>query len=113
MRNLGELRLKEAASEVAGDRVVVYLHASESLREMSNAFVIEDTLEEFTEGDDPDVVEVESKDCYRAYSLRIHRHGRITTAFKVFHRLARQVAQHPNSVLDENDYYARNILEQP
>src|ERR1700683_153047 len=83
---------------------IFYTHHRDSgLLDQSNAVVIENALEAFTEGDDPDVV-FESHSHWAVghvdgFSLRVFRDGEITEAFKAYHALAVAMADYP--ILDE------------
>ena len=130
MRDLGELPLEDAAKQAAGnwrqfscfwwrrandlekpeDWAILYTHNRDSgLLDVSNASAIDEALAPFTKGadnSDPDVVE-EDHDHWavgwvEGYSIRVYKHGRITKAFKVYHQLARRMAEYP--ILDESDY---------
>jgi hypothetical protein len=128
---LGTLDLEEAARRAAGnwrdfnsfvwfrDREledsekwsVIYTHHRDSgLLDQSNAAAIAEALEQFTEGDGPDVV-FESHSHWAVghidgFSLRVFdQHGEITPAFRAYHELAERLADYP--VLDEEDYSRR------
>lgn len=63
----------------------------------------------FSEGDDPDVV-FESHSHWAVghidgFSIRVFKRGRITKAFKAYHKLAGRMAEYP--ILDEADYSNR------
>jgi hypothetical protein len=124
--HLGNLSLLEAATLSAGnwrdfdsflwfresdlvdadDWMIHYTHHRDSgLLDQSNADQIRKALEPFTEGDDPDVVP-ESHNHWAVghidgFSLRVHRNGEITEAFRTFHGLMERIADYP--VLDEQD----------
>src|SRR5258708_1182712 len=89
---------------------IIYTHNRDSgLLDQSNAQVIAEALEPFTEGDDPDVV-FESHTHWAAgyvdgFSIRVIRGGQITEAFKVYHELAERMADYP--ILDEAAYSNR------
>lgn len=127
---LGELDLKEAAREAAGnwrefecfswhrardlvrpdDWCIVYgRHRDSGLLDQSNAAAIEETLEPFTAGADPDVVPEHHHHWLcgwvDGFSIRVFKRGRITRAFAAYHELAERLADYP--VLDEQDYSAR------
>lgn len=130
MTRLGELDLKEAASEAAGNWAnfncfawfrkgeisdpenwaVIYTHHRDSgLLAQSNASVIEKAMRPFAEGDNPDVV-YESHSHWAVghvdgFSIRVFKRGRITKAFRIYHELAQRMADYP--VLDETDYSNR------
>jgi hypothetical protein len=121
---LGDLTLEEAAREAAGnwrhfdcfswfrqhdldrpdDWAILYTHHRDSgLLDQSNAAVIAEALEPFT---DRDVV-FESHNHWAVghvdgFSIRIYRRGKITKAFRVYHELAERMASYP--ILDESDY---------
>lgn len=128
--SLGEHELKDAAELAAGnwkkfdsfvwfrDReledadnwAILYTHHRDSgLLDQSNAAAIEQALEPFTDGDDPDVV-FESHSHWAVghvdgFSIRVFREGQITDAFRLWHELAEAMAVFP--VLDESDYSHR------
>jgi hypothetical protein len=128
--SLGELELKDAADEAAGnwqrfscfvwfrDReladagkwAVIYTHNRDSgLLDQSNAALIDKELTPFTDGDDPDVV-FESHSHWAVghvdgFSIRVFRRGQITKAFRKYHELAARIAVYP--ILDEMDYSNR------
>jgi hypothetical protein len=130
MTRLGELELKDAAREAAGnwqdfncfawfrkselkkpeDWAIIYTHNRDSgLLDKSNAAVIEAAMKPFTEGDDSDVV-LESHNHWLVghvdgFSIRVFKRGRITKAFKTYHELAERMADYP--ILDESDYSER------
>jgi hypothetical protein len=119
---LGELDLAEAAEEAAGnwmkfecfvwDRTrdlddaeqwcIIYSHHRDSgLLDRSNAAAIEEAMEPFTEGDDPDVV-CESHRHWAVgwidgFSIRVFRDGKITAAFQKYHQLAEAMPIIPSS----------------
>jgi hypothetical protein len=127
---LGELDLENAASEAAGnwkswtcfvwdrerglddadDWAIVYTHNRDSaLLAQSNADAINEAMEPFTEGDDPDVV-MESHSHWAVghvdgFSIRVFHNGEITEAFKTYHELSEQLTEYP--ILDEADYSER------
>jgi hypothetical protein len=127
---LGELDLENAASEAAGnwkswtcfvwdrerglddadDWAIVYTHNRDSaLLAQSNADAINEAMEPFTEGDDPDVV-MESHSHWAVghvvgFSIRVFHNGEITEAFKTYHELSEQLTEYP--ILDEADYSKR------
>lgn len=127
---LGELDLKEAAKEAAGnwqrfhcfawfkakdlDRpdtwAIIYTHHRDSgLLDQSNAEVIRKAMLPFTKGDDPDVV-FESHHHWavghiNGFSVRVYKRGRITRAFRTYHELAERIDTYP--ILDETDYSNR------
>ena len=130
MTRLGELDLKDAAKQAAGnwqrfscfvwyrdrelkkpeDWAVIYTHNRDSgLLDQSNAGVIRKSMMPFTEGDDPDVV-MESHSHWAVghvdgFLVRVFKRGRVTKAFRVYHELAVQMAEYP--ILDESDYSNR------
>ena len=130
MVTLGEVDLKDAARKAAGnwrdfncfvwfrrnelakpeDWAVIYTANRDSgLLDQSNASVIRASLKPFTEGDDPDVV-IESHSHWAVghvdgFSVRVFRRGRITKAFRTYHKLAERMADYP--ILDEMDYSNR------
>ena len=132
MTRLGELELKDAATEAAGnwqrfqcfvwfrdtelkkpeDWAVIYTHNRDSgLLDQSNAAVIAKAMLPFTEGDDPDVV-FESHHHWAVghvdgFSLRVFKRGRITKAFRTYHDLAVKMDEYP--ILDESDYSEREL----
>ena len=132
MTRLGELDLKDAAKDAAGnsqrfqcfvwyrdrelkrpqDWAVIYTHNRDSgLLDQSNAAVIRKAMMSFTEGDDPNVV-FESHTHWAVghvdgFSIRVFRRGRITKAFRTYHELAERMADYP--ILDENDYSEREL----
>lgn len=126
---LGELDLQDAAKHAAGNWrdfkcfvwyrddipdaenwAVIYTHHRDSgLLDLSNAEVIEKALEQFTDGDDPDVV-MESHNHWAVghidgFSIRVFREGMITDAFRRYHELAEAMDCYP--ILDEEDYSRR------
>ena len=126
---IGELDLEEAAKQAAGNWrnfqcfvwyrddindadnwVIIYTHHRDSgLLDQSNASVIENALEPFTEADDPDAV-FESHNHWAVghidgFSIRVIRDGQITAAFRKYHELAEAMDVYP--ILDEEDYSNR------
>lgn len=127
---LAELSLEDAAREAAGnwqhfecfawhrardisspdDWAIVSTHHRDSgLLDQSNAAVIEEALQPFTKGRNPDVV-AEHHHHWAVghvvgYSIRVFKRGRITKAFRVYHALTERMADYP--VLDEEDYSRR------
>ena len=127
---LGELDLKEAAQQAAGNWrnfdsfawfrerdvpdsdkwAIIYTSNRDSgLLDQSNAAIIAKALEPFTEGDNPDVV-FESHNHWAVghvdgFSIRVFKRGRVTKAFKVYHELQCRLADYP--LLDETDYSNR------
>jgi hypothetical protein len=92
------------------DWAILYTHNRDSrLLDLSNADAIAESLEPFTEGDDPEVV-MESHDHWAVghvdgFSIRVYRDGGITAAFHTYHHLAERLADYP--ILDEEDYGRR------
>ena len=128
---LGTLDLEEAASQVAGnwkhfesfvwfrddiedadDWTIFYSHNRDSrLLDLSNAGVIAEAMEPFTEGDDPDVVS-ESHNHWAVghvdgWSIRVSKNGEITEAFRKYHELMERLDDYP--ILDESDYSNREF----
>lgn len=127
---LGELDLKDAAKQAAGNWkkfdsfvwwrerdipdadnwAIFYSHHRDSgLLDQSNAAVIAKAFEPFTDTDDPDVV-FESHNHWAVghvdgFSIRVFKRGRITKAFRTYHELECRMADYP--VLDETDYSNR------
>ena len=128
---LDKLDLKSAAKEAAGnwrtfgsnyswyrkydlespeDWAIFYTHHRDSdLLELSNAEVITEAMQPFSEGDNPDVV-FESHDSWAVghvdgLSVLVFRRGRITKAFRTYHELLLRLANYP--ILDEDDYSNR------
>ena len=133
MTILGELSLEDAAEQAAGnwqrfhtfvwfrDRevedaekwAIIYTHNRDSgLLDQSNAKVISKAMAQFTEGDDPDVVN-ESHSHWAVghvdgFSIRVFdSNGEITDAFRKYHELAEAMDQYP--ILDESDYSEREL----
>ena len=130
MTQLGELDLKDAAKQAAGnwqrfnffvwyrdrelkkpeDWAVIYTHNRDSgLLDQSNASAINKKMLPFTKGDDPDAV-MESHSHWAVghvdgFSIRVFKRGRITKAFRTYHELAVQIEEYP--ILDESDYSER------
>jgi len=127
---LAELSLEDAAREAAGnwqhfecfawhrardlsspdDWTIVYTHHRDSgLLDQSNAAVIEEALEPFTKGRNPDVVPEHHSHWavghVNGFSIRVFKRGRITKAFRKYHELAERMAEYP--VLNEEDYSRR------
>jgi hypothetical protein len=130
MGTIGEMTLEHAAREAAGnwrswtcfvwDREreiddaenwsIIYTHNRDSgLLSQSNAAVIAEALESFSETEIPDVVfeshshwAVEHVD---GFSMRVYRDDAITDAFHVYHGLMERLEAYP--VLDESDYGRR------
>ena len=128
--SIGELTLEDAAKDVAGNWqrfdsfvwfrerdledpenwAIIYTHNRDSgLLDQSNADQINEAMEPFTDGDDPDVV-MESHDHWAVghvdgFSIRVYRDGSITDAFKTYHELTERLADYP--ILDEEDYSRR------
>lgn len=126
---LGELELNEAAKQAAGNWqeftcfvwyrddiedadnwAIIYTHHRDSgLLDQSNASVIEQAMEPFTDDDDPYVV-MESHNHWAVghidgFSVRVFRDGEITPAFRKYHELAE--AMDCYCILDEEDYSRR------
>jgi hypothetical protein len=126
---LGELELDEAATQAAGnwqsfkcfvwfrDEIedgenwaIIYTHNRDSgLLDQSNAGVIENALQPFTDGDDPDVV-MESHNHWAVghvdgFSIRVFKDGQVTDAFRKYQELAEAMDGYP--ILDEEDYSRR------
>jgi hypothetical protein len=77
--------------------------------EESNADAINEAMDPFTDGDDPDVV-MESHRHWAVghvdgFSMRIFRNGAITEAFKTYHELMERLEDYP--ILDEEAYSNR------
>jgi hypothetical protein len=89
---------------------IFYTHNRDSrLLEESNADAINEAMEPFTDGDDPDVV-MESHSHWAVghvdgFSMRVYRAGVITEAFKTYHELMQQLEDYP--ILDEEAYSNR------
>src|SRR4051794_18024397 len=117
MTRLGELELKDAAREAAGNWAdfhcfawfrrneikdpenwaIIYTHNRDSgLLDQSNASVIEAALMPFSEVNDPDVVQERHSHWLcghvSGFSIRIFKKGRITKAFRTYHALAQRMA---------------------
>ena len=130
---LGTLDIEEAAKKAAGnwkrfdsfvwfrDREledadqwsVIYTHNRDSgLLDQSNSHVISQSMESFTEGDEPDVV-FESHSHFAVghvdgFSVRVfNATGNITAAFRAYHELAERLDDYP--ILDEADYSNREF----
>ena len=127
---LGELDLKEAAKQAAGNwkkfdsfvwwrereipdshnwAIFYSQHRDSGLLDQSNAAVIAKALESFTDTDNPDVV-FESHNHWAVghidgFSIRVFKRGRITKAFRTYHELEQRMADYP--LLDETDYSNR------
>jgi hypothetical protein len=92
------------------DWAIFYTHHRDSdLLELSNAEVITEAMQPFSEGDNPDVV-FETHDSWAVghvdgLSVLVFRRGRITKAFRTYHELSLRLADYP--VLDEDDYSNR------
>lgn len=136
---LGEMDLETAAKQTAGnwkqfecfvwDRerdledadnwCIVYSHHRDSgLLDQSNADAIEEAMQPFTEGRNPDVVAEHHHHWAVGWidglSIRVYRRGKITKAFGAYHELAQRLTDYP--VLDEEDYSRREYeatLEKP
>lgn len=89
---------------------IFYTHNRDSrLLEESNADAINEAMEPFTDGEDPDVV-MESHRHWAVghvdgFSMRIFRNGEITEAFKTYHELMERLEDYP--ILDEEAYSNR------
>ena len=132
MSKLGEMDLKDAANEAAGNWAdfscfvwfrkselrkpenwaVIYTHHRDSgLCDQSNASVIRKAMLPFSQGKDPDLV-FESHHHWAVghvdgFSVRVRHRGRITKAFRTYHQLAKQMDDYP--ILDDNDYCEREM----
>jgi hypothetical protein len=130
--SIGELTLEQAVEDMVGNWqrfdtfvwfreneitdpenwAIIYTHNRDSgLLDQSNAEQIAEALEQFTDGDNPDVV-MESHDHWAVghvdgFSIRVYRGGQITDAFKTYHDLMEQMDGYP--VLDEEDYSEREL----
>ena len=127
---LGEMDLEAAAKAAAGNWkhfecfcwhrqgdipdadnwAIIYTRNRDSgLLDQSNADAIEEALERFTQGDNPNVVAEHhhhwAVGWIDGYSIRVYRRGRITKAFRTYHELAQRLAEYP--LLDEEDYSQR------
>lgn len=128
----GDLTLDDSAKQAAGnwqkfhsfawsragdledpqDWCIIYTHHRDSgLLDQSNAAVIAETLEPFTETDDPDVVPEHHSHWalgwIDGYAIRVFRNGEITSAFRKHHEIAVRITTYP--VLDEEDYSRREL----
>jgi hypothetical protein len=89
---------------------IFYTHNRDSrLLEECNANAINEAMELFTDGDDPDVV-MESHRHWAVghvdgFSMRIFRNGEIIEAFKTYHELMERLEDYP--ILDEEAYSNR------
>jgi hypothetical protein len=89
---------------------IFYTHNRDSrLLEESNADAINEAMEPFTDGDDPDVV-MESHSHWAVghvdgFSMRVYRAGVITEAFRTYHELMERLEDYP--ILDEEAYSNR------
>ena len=127
---LGDMTVEDAATDAAGnwqefhsfgwwrkseiespnDWLIHYTHNRDSgLLDQSNAAQVSEALEQFADGDDPDVVE-ESHSHWavgyvEGFSLRVFRNGKITDAFRTFEELMERLAIYP--ILNEDDYSRR------
>ena len=127
MSKLGEMDLKDAANEAAGNWAdfscfvwfrkselrmpenwaIIYTHHRDSgLCDQSNASVIEKAMRPFSQGKNPDVV-FESHHHWAVghidgFSVRVFQNGEITEAFKVYHELAERMDNYP--ILNESHY---------
>lgn len=129
---IGELSLAEAAKAEAGnwrkfdsfawhresevdnpdEWSIVYSHHRDSgLLDQSNAEMIGEALEEFTFGDDPDVVPEHhhhwAVGWIDGFSIRVFKRGRVTKAFATYHDIMERLADYP--VLDDEDYSRREF----
>jgi hypothetical protein len=129
---LGELTLEEAAQEAAGNWrkfdcfcwhrsrdvnesgnwAILYTHNRDSrLLDQSNAAIIDQAMESFADGDDPDVMAEHhghwACGWIDGWAIRVYRDGQITEAFRKYHELAERLANYP--VLDEEDYGRREL----
>jgi len=127
---LGEMDIEAAAKAAAGNWeefdcfswhrghdlpdadnwAIVYTNNRDSgLLDQSNAAAIEEAMDTFTKGKNPDVVPEHHTHwaCgwVDGFSIRVYRRHRITKAFRKYHELAERLAQYP--LLDEEDYSAR------
>src|SRR5438270_13492508 len=116
MSRLGELELKAAAREAAGNWVnfhcfawfrrneikdpenwsIIYTHHRDSgLLDQSNASVIETALKPFSESQNPDVVFEHHSHwlvgSISGLSIRVFKRSRITKAFRTYHELAERI----------------------
>ncbi len=125
---LGEIDLESAAKLAAGNWLefhcfiwnrqpkdadkwaIIYTHNRDSgLLDQSNASIIEKTLQPFTQGNNPDIV-FESHSHWAVghvdgFSIRVYKRGKITKAFREYHKLAKRLDDYP--ILDEEDYSNR------
>ena len=132
METIGAMTLEDAATHAAGnwkrfscfcwDRLqeiddadnwaIFYTHNRDSgLLAQSNAAAIAEALKRFSQTESPDLV-FESHSHWAVghvdgFSIRVHVDGRITDAFRAYHRLSDRLAQHP--VLDESDYAEKEL----
>jgi hypothetical protein len=97
--------------EDADEWAIFYTHHRDSgLLDQSNAAVIEQALEQFSEGNDPDLV-FESHNHWAVghvdgFSVRVcDQQGEVTAAFRAYHELVQQLEDYP--ILDESDYSER------
>jgi hypothetical protein len=93
-----------------GDWAIFYTHHRDSgLPDQSNAAAIEEALEPYTDGDDPDVVAEHhhhwAVGWIEGFSIRVFRNGQITAAFTHYHEMAQRLNNYP--VLDNEDYSRR------
>lgn len=128
--HIAQLDLEAAAKEAAGnwrsfecfcwhraseldspdDWFVTYSHHRDSgLIDQSNAAAIEEALEPFMKGRNPNVVAEHhhhwAVGWIEGFSIRVFKRGRITKAFRAYHGLAQRLADYP--LLDEEDYSRR------
>ncbi len=93
-----------------GDWTIVYTrNRDSSLIAQSNAKAIDDAMEPYTEGENPDAVcEHHSHwlcGWVDGYAIRVYRDGQITDAFKAYYDIVRRLADYP--ILDDDDYSRR------
>ena len=91
---------------------IVYTKNRDSgLIDQSNASVIEQALEPFVDGDDPDVLEEYHKHfaCgwILGFAIRVYKHRNITEAFRIYHQLMERLSDYP--ILDEAGYSEREF----
>ena len=124
---LGEMKLEDATREAAGnwqhfncfswhraseidnpsDWAIIYTHHRDSgLIELSNAEAITNALKPFLGKD----IIAEHHHHWAVgwidgFSIRVYRRGKITRAFRTYHKLSQQLADYP--ILDEEDYCQR------
>jgi len=89
---------------------IFYTHHRDSgLLDQSNASAIQQELEKFADGDDPNVV-FESHSHWAVgyvdgFSIRVFKRGRITQAFRKYHELQERMENYP--ILNDGDYSNR------